>query len=329
MLTLRFLATGESFHSLQGQFRIGLSTIHLIVYKVLKTIWNNLQESTLKAPTCPEDWNVIIKGFEEKWQFPHCWGAIDGKHVIMQAQPHSGSKNYNYKGHHSVHLLALCDANYKFVIIDVDAHGRQSDSGVFQNSNFGKKLANNTLHLPPPSKLTPEGPHLPQVCVADEGFLLTCNIMRPYPGRSTGNLPNDQRIFNYRLSRARRIIENTFGILVSQWRIFRSFINGSIELIELIILAACCLHNFLKIEEEDLNEDERHYCTQNLIDRFENEVEVDGDWRKDFRMDAFTSFESIRAEKLAAMYVRDGFKKYFLNEGRISWQQKRVDEGSY
>lgn len=154
--------------------------------------------------------------------------------------------------------------------------------------------------------------------------------MRPYPGRSTGNLPNDQQIFNYRLSRARRIIENTFGILVAQWRIFRNHIKGNMELVNLIILVAVCLYNFLRIKEENSNEDECHYCPPTLIDRIDqNEKEIDGDWRHDFKMDAFTSFQSRREEKLAAMYIRDEFTKYFLNEGKLSWQQRRVDEGSF
>lgn len=59
--------------------------------------------------------------------------------------------------------------------------------------------------------------------------------MRPYPGK---DLPYSKKVFNYRLSRARRIIENTFGILASRWRIFRKPIKGKPENINKIILKA-------------------------------------------------------------------------------------------
>ena len=84
--------------------------------------------------------------------------------------------------------------------------------------------------------------------------------MRPYPGK---NLPENKRIFNYRLSRARRVIENTFGILSSRWRIFRRPIIGTPEKAALVTKAACCLHNFLPMKNRLLLP--QHHGTTALV----------------------------------------------------------------
>lgn len=112
--------------------------------------------------------------------------------------------------------MAVCDANYKFIAVEIGARGKESDEGLLKESNFGKRLLNRSLNLPNSSEIFPSGPILPYYFVADEAFPLDRNIMRPFPGRSTGRMPFNQRVFNYRLSRARRKIENAFGILCSQ-----------------------------------------------------------------------------------------------------------------
>nr|CAH7732745.1 unnamed protein product [Callosobruchus chinensis] len=117
-------------------------------------------------------WEQIAKDIEGKWNYPHCIGALDGKHVQIRCPAGASSLYYNYKGTYSIVLMALADANYKFTLVDVGAYGRSSDGGTFEQSEMGKKFE------------------------------------------------NEEKIYNYRHSRARRVVENAFGILAGRWRIF-------------------------------------------------------------------------------------------------------------
>lgn len=152
-----------------------------------------------------EDWSKIGADFNAFWQFPNSAGAIEGKHIVLQAPGLSGSQFYNYKNTHSIVLLAVADAQYRFAYVDIGAYGRQSVGIVFKNSSLGKSLATKTLNLPAAKCLPQSINHkvLPYVFVGDEAFLLMKNLMRPFPGR---NLPLDKKAFNYCLWRARRMV---------------------------------------------------------------------------------------------------------------------------
>ena len=163
---------------------------------------------------------------------------------MIQALKNSGSLFFNYKKHFSV-VLAVVDANYKFVIVDIGAYVRQSDSSVFANLLFGRMLKAKQLPIPPPKPLGGSvSPNLPYVFVGDKAFPLLQNLMRPY---SSGNLTHEKIIFNYRLSWARHIAKNAFGILASRFRCFHRPLLLT-KHVAAAVKAAVVIHNFLRRE---------------------------------------------------------------------------------
>lgn len=129
----------------------------------------------------------------------------------------------------------------------------------FLKCQFGIKFDQNRMNVPNAEKISENGPKLPYCLVGDEAFPLKEYLLRPYLGR--GGLTKEKNVFNYRLSRARRIIENTFGILACQWRILRKPIIGKVNTVEKIVQAIVCLHNWLRKQDIDKNE----YITTNMV----------------------------------------------------------------
>ena len=96
-VTLRYLATGDSQQSQSFDFRIGKSTVSNIIRETCDGICQALLEKYLTTPESTEDWLRIAEGFQDEWIFPHCTGAVDGKHICMECPRNGGSAFYNYK----------------------------------------------------------------------------------------------------------------------------------------------------------------------------------------------------------------------------------------
>ncbi|KAG5876797.1 hypothetical protein JTB14_014127 [Gonioctena quinquepunctata] len=232
LATMRYLVSGA-----QTLERIIVETCDALVH-VLK--------GYLEIPASEGEWKDVAQQFERRWNFPNCIGAIDGKHINIRKPPGSGSYYFNYKNSFSVVLMAVVNANCEFIVVDMGANGRVSDEGggCSPIQNFiSDSLVTNFIFLSLMIYQT----------VKSNSHTFSWQMMhflsmKPF---SRKNLTREQAIFDHRLSRARRIVENAFGILASRFRILLREINLGPEKASLIVLACTHLHNCLRMKIED------------------------------------------------------------------------------
>ena len=232
--------------------------------------------------------------------------------------PGSASLYFNYKNHFSIVLMAAVDAGYRFIVVDVGNYGSNSDTGIFKHSNFGQKFLLKELGLPQRKPLPgfPEAGLLPHCFIGDEAFPLSVDLMRPYPRGQRGiKLSEDQLVFNYRLSRARRIVECAFGILVQRFRVFDRRMYLSAENATIVTKACTVLHNYLTPPRTDyesimerLNPDGKEYnANQGALRDVHN----------------YHGYHS----PTDACIVRDWYKAYFWSPtGALPYQMEKISD---
>ncbi|KAJ8929725.1 hypothetical protein NQ314_017561 [Rhamnusium bicolor] len=145
-----------------------------------------------------------------------------------------------------------------------------------------------------------DGTCMPFVFVADEAFSISKHVLRPYARK---NLTNLKRIFNYRLTRARRMVECAFGILANKWRIFHRPLDVNPEFCDSIVKAACILHNLVRLH--------------------------DGKQVDQEDIESTTYFNNIapsnKRGKQTALNNRTYFARYFTSPaGNVSWQYEYI-----
>lgn len=211
-------------------------------------------------------------------------------------------------------LMAVVNANYEFIIAEFGVNGRISDGGVIEHTTFYHRLKNNSLNIPEPENLNGTRKVLNYAFVGDEAFALTPNFLKPFNQRE---LTKERKIFNYRLSRARRIVENVFGILASRFRIFHTSINLKLQNIDIVVMTCCVLHNFLRRKYSNM------YTPTGILD-YEDTIE--GTLSLGLRTDDtnLTDIEKghYRNISIDAKQTREEFLQYFNNEGTVPWQNR-------
>ena len=265
-------------------------------------------------PKTPEEWIMTSDAFKSAWHFPNCLGAIDGKHIPIKKPVKSGSFYFNYKKFFSIVLMGVVNANYEFIMADVGVNGRVSDGGVISVTEFGRRLEEAALNLPEPEPIVQNGRNMPYVFVADDAFAMSENLLKPYGGK----LDHDQRVFNYRLSRARRVSENAFGILSARFGVIRNTIQLEPEKATTITLACCYLHNFLRKKS-------KRYLRAGNVDWEDANYNVQpGEWREGQHQ--LEGLEMCRSRNIGEVVrgVRDSYRQYFCREGVVPWQDAKI-----
>ena len=242
-------------------------------------------------------------------------GAMDGKHIAIKCPANSGSLYHNYKHFFSVILFALVDAEYKFIWTDIGGRGAASDAQVYNHSELLQHIDNGTLGLPAPQPLPGDNEDVPFFIVGDDAFALRENLMKPYSHRG---LTREERVFNYRLSRARRVAENAFGILAQRWQIFLTTMQHTPSTVRSILRAAIVLHNLMRL---------RHPNLQNaVLDQEQPNHEVEpGAWRADVNL---LELQRVRGCRVNAPANRQrNLIKLWCNSpvGSVDWQNDMID----
>jgi phage FluMu protein Com len=319
LVTLRYLATGDSQQSHAFSFNLGRSTVSKIIAETCKALWSRLASQYVKFPQCKEEWQNIASEFQEQWNMPHVLGALDGKHVRIKCPKFGGSNFFNYKCYHSTVLMAICDSKYRFIYVDIGQYGRENDASIFSASLLHHAFERNTLNLPDPDLLGEDT--LPYTLVGDEIFALKTWLMKPYGGR---DLSEEKRIYNYRLSRARRTIENAFGILAARWQIYNRPICANFTTIDAIVKATIALHNYL------LCTSNAHYTPAGFVDCCTSDSFIEGDWRQTVahaENPALSNLSRVASMNYThdAKRTRELFCKYVNSEqGKVAWQINHV-----
>ena len=147
------MATGNEYSPLQYAFRVARNTISKFVPEVAEAIVTVYLDEVMKLSVGQQEWREISTVFSKKWNFHNTLGAIDGKHVAIRCPPNAGPTYYNYKQFHSIILMALVDAGYKFIVVDIGANGSCADNRIFEESGLPEVLKINSINIPPPEAL--------------------------------------------------------------------------------------------------------------------------------------------------------------------------------
>ncbi|XP_064088597.1 uncharacterized protein LOC135202984 [Macrobrachium nipponense] len=165
--------------------------------------------------------------------------------------------------------MSLSDAKNRFLFIDVGAGGA-GDGGTWQKCNLARAITNNRAGLPQDRNLPNDDEPIPFHIVADDAFSLNPWLMKPY---SCESQDPTKRLYSFRLSCARCVVENAFGLLQMGWRVFGTTMQQDVEVCNKITLCTCVMHNLAL---------QRYSCAGTNIDHEDQHHNViPGTWRQE------------------------------------------------
>lgn len=252
-IALRYLASGAPLPTIGEAVHYSTTTVHRCVRDVCCAIITTKRHELVKWPNDDDGIMHLVAGFRSFAGIPNIVGAIDGSNIGIVTPPFSGDAYIDRKGHTSIKLQAVCDADMLFMDLYCGPSGRWHDQRAFRASPLweelhegalGARLQRAALEVPVPPA-TPGGParvaRLPLQVVADSAYTATEFVLPAFQDSTADVGP--RRTFNLAHARTRNVIERAFGLLKARWRILLRRIDTKLSTTVHIIAACCILHN--------------------------------------------------------------------------------------
>ena len=240
-ISLWRLGTNVEYRTISHLFGVGISTVCVVLHEFCQAVVDTMREYI--AIPAGDRLRSIRDGFQNKWGFPQCIGAIDGTHIPIIAPKEHPLDYYNRKGYHSVLMQALVDDQYRFLDVYTGWPGSVHDARVLGNSKLYQKCEAGSFL--PSWNVSFGNTDVPLLILGDPAYPLRPWLMKPFSG--TG-LTARQRKFNYQLSRSRVVVENAFGRLKGRWRTLMKWNDNDIEFVPIVVMACSILHNLCEMQ---------------------------------------------------------------------------------
>ena len=248
-ITLWTLATSCEYHTVGHLFGVSHSAVCWILHETCCSIRDVLLDEYVSFPQ-GQRLKSTIRKFEFKWGVPQCVGAIDGSHIPVCAPANLHTDYYNRKGWYSMLVQAVVDHDYLFTDLNIGWPGSVHDARVLVHSELYTKAMSGDL-LPSQYATDMCGVSVPPYIIGDAAYPLKTWLMKPFPDRG---LSEDRRNYNYRISRARMVVENAFGRLKGRWRRLLKRCDMTLDKVPTVIAACCILHNICEVLKDNFDE---------------------------------------------------------------------------
>ena len=169
-VTIYKLSLGDYIYTIGEMCSLAKATVCTIVSEtctvIINTLWDNIVN--ISFPTSEDDIRHCMRKFGEECQFPYAFAAVDGSYLPIKC-PNGGAQAmkqyFNFLSFYSIVLMALVDAECRFVCASVRAPGNAHDSTLLQSTDLWKRIVGGEMipnvvqqvedvEIPPPRRYT-------------------------------------------------------------------------------------------------------------------------------------------------------------------------------
>jgi hypothetical protein len=180
---------------------------------------SGLRDEYVYLPDTRADMMQCVEAMATDRSLPGCWGAIDGKHW-RHTRGGSAFSCYKHANGKSLTMLAIADAHYRVRWMSEFYAGPTHDSRIWRWSELPKLLGAGYLA---DHTVTIKGlPFRPWI-VADNAFRNTSYMLKADEPKDVAQAVSvDNVLLSKVYHGARQVIEQTWGLIVNRFRMFRS-----------------------------------------------------------------------------------------------------------